>query len=261
MAVDCSILVLSCDKNVGVLNIFFDLFHKNWADCPYKIYLGMEKRRLEYENVETLLSNKKMWAERVKDYLQRIKEKYIFLLLDDFIVEKTVDTITIEKYINYLINDPMIVTISLADIYDKRNYESEYEGLVRRVKNANYLLNMQAGIWNKTILLQLMKDKESPWQTELFGSIRARKLDKYKFLCLKSDEESPYRYGRGWLLVRGCWNGNEIKRLNLEMYAKEFLDGKDILFSEISQIKLGPRIKRRLQITYRKVLSFFGIYI
>lgn len=38
----CSMLVLSCDKNVGVLKIFFDFLRKNWPDCPYNVYLGME---------------------------------------------------------------------------------------------------------------------------------------------------------------------------------------------------------------------------
>ena len=62
-------------------------------------------------------------------------------------------------------------------------------------------------------------------------------------------------------MVRGIWNGNEIKRLGLEKYAKEIFDGKDIQYSGLMHIDFIPRVKRRLQIEYRKLISHFGIYI
>jgi hypothetical protein len=106
-----------------------------------------------------------------------------------------------------------------------------------------------------------MREDEAPWQTELYGSIRARKLKDKEFLCLPTDENSPYKYGRGWLMVRGAWNGNEIIRLNLQNYTKDIFDGKDIIYSNFMPISLHKRIVRRMGILYRQLLSDINIYI
>ena len=258
---DCAVLILSCDKNEGLLNIFFDFYKKNWPDCPYETYLGIEKKNITYEGIISLKSNRKPWASRVLDYLNSISAGYVLIILDDFILEEKAETEEIVKYHEYMKANDRIVTISLADIYDKNNYDCEYKGLVRRTKKANYLLNMQVGIWNKEILKELMRENESPWQTELYGSIRARKLEDYFFLCLRSDADSPYKYGRGLLMVRGAWTGKEIKRLGLEKFSDDIFDGKDIIYSEFSSLGLVERIIRRLNILYRQILSNFKIYI
>ena len=62
-------------------------------------------------------------------------------------------------------------------------------------------------------------------------------------------------------MVRGIWNGNEIKRLGLEKYANDLFDGKDIQYSDLMHIDLMTRVKRRVQIEYRKLISHFGIYL
>ena len=257
----CAILVLGCDKNISVLNIFFDFFKKFWPECKYPIYLGLEKSTVRYDGVSTLNSNEKQWAKRIKSYLMSLKEERVLIILDDFIPEAPVDFHKIETYIAYMKENQNIATISLAEIYDKANFPSAYPGLMRRKSRGDYLLNMQVGLWNKSILCALLRDKETPWETELFGSIRARKYAKYQFLCIPSDQNSPYRYGRGWLLVRGCWNGNEIKRLGLESYYKDIFDGKDIIYKGFMQISFVQRVIRRLRIIYRKMLSRGGVYI
>ncbi len=258
---NCSLLVLSCDKNSSLLKIFFDFINDNWPDCPFPKYLGIENSNILFDGVKTLKSDEKRWAARVMEYLHIIPSQYIMVVLDDFLPEQVVDTRGILHYLSLIKNDNRIATISLADIYDKKNIKLGHDGLVQRKRNADYLLNLQVGIWDKDVLLTLMRKEESPWQTELFGSIRARKLKNRRFLCLESDEKAPYRYNRGWLMVRGAWNGNEIRRLRLERYSNELFDGRDILYKNLMYISLGTRINRRIQIEYRKMLSWVGIYL
>lgn len=259
--VDCSILVLTCDKNVSLMNIFMSFFWSNWKDCPFRVYLGFENIKPEYSKSIILNSDETKWGKRTLGYLKTLKTKYVMIILDDFIVEKQVDTESIKRYISYMRNDGDIVSIAIADIYDKNNSATEYGELVKRPKKANYLLNLQACLWHRETLISLMRENENPWQTELFGSIRARKLKDKQFLCLESDEVSPYKYGRGWLMVRGIWNGNEIKRLGLQKYSDDIFDGRDIMYSNLMHIKLATRVNRRIQIELRKLLSNLNIYI
>ena len=53
---ECTILILSCDKNISVLNIFESYFKKYWKDCPFPVYVGLEKYNKEYEGWLTLQS-------------------------------------------------------------------------------------------------------------------------------------------------------------------------------------------------------------
>lgn len=258
---NCSILVLSCDKNIGLLNIFFERFFLYWPDCPFDIYLGMEDANVKYQGVITLNSRTSGWAARVQEYLRKISQEFLMIILDDFVLERQADTSKIKKFVDFISKNKDIANISFAEIQDKNNIDANCLDLLQRRNNANYLLNMQVGVWRKDILLQLLRPNETPWQTELYGSIRARVLKKYRFFCLKCDDDSPYKYGRGWLIVQGAWNGNEIKRLKLEKYYNDIFDGKDILYSGFASIELKKRIIRRLNILIRQMLSWINVYI
>ena len=106
-----------------------------------------------------------------------------------------------------------------------------------------------------------MRDTENAWQAELYGSIRARKNKDRKFLYLKDDDMMPYKYNRGWLVVKGSWNANEIKRLKLEKYVKDFLDGKNILYDNFGRISKIQSAKIRIGVGSRKILSHIGFYM
>lgn len=262
MVCQCSILVLSCDKNKNVLNIFFDMFFKNWKDCEWPVYVGVEKEQVEFNGVQTLYSENKYWSGRVKEYLKQINTKHVLIVLDDFLIEKKVDETRVEDIFRIISQSDCIANIALADIYDTRNGSTTYPNLVERRKNANYLLNMQMGFWKKDILEDLLSEKESPWETEIFGSIRARKYDNYQFLCLDSDDNMPIKYNRGWFVVRGAWNADEIMRLDLWEYAPIIFDGRPITYFgyKIKQPMIVKRITTRVRISFRQACSWAKKY-
>ena len=212
---------------------------------------------------KVLTSNEGSWGARVKSYLDRIDTDIVMILLDDFLLEEPVDEQRLNQYIHQMQSDTSIANIALADIYDDKNKNFGADFLTIRPKKGWYLLNLQAGLWRRDVLYELLKDEENPWQTEIYGSIRARAYSDYKFLCLKDDQYMPYKYNRGWLIVRGKWNRDEIERLQLQPYWEYLFDGKDIVrFGyKIPQPHLFNRIVTRLKITGRQLLSNFRIYI
>lgn len=256
---ECAILIISCDKNLGLLKIFFDFFNENWTDCPFPVYLGLENECPQYSNVSVICSDKKEFSGRVMDYIQKIDRKYVMVILDDFILEKPVCTQEILKYYELLSSDEKIATITLAWI-DAVSNVTPHPYVLQRKWNANYLMNFQVGFWNATVLYSLLKAQENAWQAELFGSIRARSYSKYSFMNLASDEYMPYIYNRGYLIVKGAWNGNEIKRLHLEKYADLFLDGKKILYSNFGEMPKSQSIPLRFGVLFRKIMSKIGFF-
>lgn len=259
---ECSILILGCDKYKNVLRISADFFSRNWADCPFPIYVGLEKEKIKFNNAVILNSEKKSWGARVIDYLNRIKTKFVMIILDDFVIEQKVETDIVLEYLNLMGEDHNIANIAFVDIFDKDNRPTSVPHLMKRKAKGDYLINMQIGIWDKDFLAGILDENFTPWEAELYGSIRARKYsNKRTFLCLDDDNNMPIKYNRGWLIVQGKWNANEIIRLNLYDYSSLFFDGKRIQYDDFEKVKLSFRIKRRFGIEFRKALSNVGIYI
>jgi hypothetical protein len=60
MSNDLSILVNSCDSYDDLWEPYFSLFHVQWADCPYPVYLNTETKRYNRSDmkIETINFNK-----------------------------------------------------------------------------------------------------------------------------------------------------------------------------------------------------------
>lgn len=259
--VDVSALVLSCDKNIDVCEIFFEQFRKYWKNCKYPVYLGLEQEEFKVKGVQVLQSDAQSWAERVMDYLKKIPSPYVLILLDDFVIEEPVDVGMVDYYADLIKENCKIANITFENIPDIHNQVSTFTYLQRRTSRANYLVNLQVGLWRKDILLSLLRKKENPWQTEIYGSIRARAYSDYIFLCMDSDDHMPIKNGRGWLIVRGKWNVEELERLQID---KEQLNSKREFAHFNRNDVLVPWYKRIDEVIgsrYRKLLSVFQIYI
>lgn len=259
--VDVSALVLSCDKNIDVCEIFFEQFRKYWKNCKYPVYLGLEQEDFKVKGVQVLQSDVQSWAERVMDYLKKIPSPYVLILLDDFVIEEPVDVGMVDYYTDLIKENCKIANITFENIPDIHNQVSPFTYLQRRTSRANYLVNLQVGLWRKDILLSLLRKKENPWQTEIYGSIRARAYSDYIFLCMDSDDHMPIKNGRGWLIVRGKWNVEELERLQID---KEQLNSKREFARFNRNDVLVPWYKRIDEVIgsrYRKLLSVFHIYI
>lgn len=255
---ECAILVMSCDNNKGVLDIFFDYFNRNWGQCPFHVYLGMEKLKPVYENVSILCSDKESFAGRLKEFIKYINKKYILLILDDFILEEKVDD-DIYYFYELMLKDCMLANISLTYVIGQATAYNKC--VVKKKYNTSYMLNLQTSFWNARILESLLKDGENAWQTELYGSIRARRYKNYAFCNLAKDVKMPYKYNNGWLIVKGAWNGNGIVRLKLYSYVQSFMDGKKILYDNFGRISRVASLKLRVGMFIRKCLSRINIYI
>jgi hypothetical protein len=79
--------------------------------------------------------------------------------------------------------------------------------LVERKKRSPYLLNLQAGLWRKERLLHFLRNHESPWYFERWGSFRARRYpDKFLSLNPYLQDNRIFNYNPSKVgLSRGKW--------------------------------------------------------
>jgi hypothetical protein len=178
---DIAVLVASCDEFADVWPAFFSLFFKHWPDCPFALYLGSDSGTWSDRRVLSLttsgVADKQGWSKRVRSMLERIPESWIVLLLEDFLLTDRVDADRIRELANYAhkrgVGYVRLYPAAGADVLCAgRNDIGE------NAKGQPYRICSQASLWEKHLLLELLRDGESIWQFEEMGSRRSNEIDR-----------------------------------------------------------------------------------
>ena len=118
---ELTVLVNSCDKYLDILPIFFQMFEKKWADCPYEIVLNTEKDTFSYPSfdIKCYTVNKEndyAWRKRLYLNLEKIKTKYVLFMLDDFYFEENVVNSQVEDLLSRIDKIKNFACLYLSDL-------------------------------------------------------------------------------------------------------------------------------------------------
>jgi hypothetical protein len=184
---DCAILVISTDKYQDIWDPFFKCFEKSWKDCPFPVYLG--SNTVSYKGsypVKTILSGPdKDWSSSARSILSQIPEKYLFIILDDFMIISSPDNDVMSKHFQFMKDNDINHMHFMGEIIP---FDSEWNkdyGIL--AKRAPYRQNV-FGFWNKDTMRAIMIDGENPWNFEIMGSYRSQYWD--NFLVVR---EHPFK--------------------------------------------------------------------
>ncbi len=250
---ECVLLMLGCDKNIDLVELNLDMIKRFWPDCPFPVYISLETYHGNYgDNIKIMNSNETKWSKRIMEHLAGLNSKYVMITLDDFIIEDFVHTQTVVDCINFMNENPQVVNMAFDAFNGKRIPGKDFKHFQCRKKRSNCLLNWQIGLWRTDNLIELMDPNENPWESEVFGSMRAELKKESQFYCLDVKMHKPIEYNNGWLVVRGCWNGNEIKRLEQKLNIKIDTGDRLIKYKDFQYISFFPRVKRRLKIIFKR---------
>ena len=131
---------------------------------------------------------KEKWTNGLIKYLNGIKEQYLLILLEDYWINRTVDVQGVQTMYDYIRshNDVIRIDLTMDRLYangpqypslDKGNYGhyGHYDLICR--PDTQYQMSLQAGIWNKKLLLDIIQPNWSPWEFELIGTGKLNKTD------------------------------------------------------------------------------------
>lgn len=195
-----AILVTSCDAYQDLWDPFFTLFFRYWPDCPYPIYLGTIHRMYDDHRVKTIAVGVDTdWSYRFRCMLEQIPYPYVIVLMEDYLLTQYVDTVKIDKLITHIVNERAgCLRLYPCPGPDLPCLDNPEVGEIS--KGADYRLSLQAAVWDKQTLLELLRDGESAWKLEINGTKRTNDLS-VPFLCVTGD--SPISYLGG--VVKGKW--------------------------------------------------------
>jgi hypothetical protein len=234
------LLVLSCDKYSDLWPIFFDLFEKNWSDCPFDKYLLTNFKKAPSPDFNTInIGKDRSWSDNLLFAIDKIlgKYAYIFLFMDDGFITR-VNTKQIVKDIKTFIDlkgDYMTFINEPKPTKPINQYFGEIE------ISSKYRATATWALWDITTLSSLLKKGESAWGFEIFGSERSIKYS--NFYSVYKDRFS-YVHG----VIKGMWLPSSVKKL-------ESL-GYNVDLGERKKMDLKTYLKFRLYVILRKIVIF-----
>ena len=106
---DVTILVQSCDQNEDLWPVFFEVFFRQWPECPYNVILNTETKQFHCKehiistiNLDCDVSDALSvpWSDRYIHVLNQINTKYVLVFLDDFFPRESISTFAFNSLIN-----------------------------------------------------------------------------------------------------------------------------------------------------------------
>jgi len=210
-----SLLITSCDSFEDCWIPFFTLYENFWNDQDLNIYLTTENKDFKFKkfNVTPTKSSiaekgRLTWAQILINTLNKIETELVLIFMDDFFIQKTVDSNRIDELSRLMEKDDSIDAIYLTvNGPPGCSKKSNHQGLLMVDQFSDYKVSMQAGLWRKEVILSLLNKNENAWMFELFGSKRAH-LKKVNFLRVATSIDSPINYLNG--IIKGQWTQEVI---------------------------------------------------
>lgn len=220
---DTTIVVNTSDGFEDCWLPFFQLFERYWPNCPYPIVLNTETKTPAFAapavraaRVAADASRRLTWSECLARCLDEIETPYILYLQEDYFLEGPVQAALIEIFLDEMRAGRADV-IRLMECGGAGPWEPSAHPLLWTVsQKAAYRISMQAALWRKSTLRAHLRAHESPWQLEIFGSARARRV-RDQVLCVNRDrfhgegkEVIPYQPTG---IVSGRWEQRIVEPL------------------------------------------------
>tara|TARA_R110000803_G_scaffold207155_2_gene274900 strand:+ start:2805 stop:3560 length:756 start_codon:yes stop_codon:yes gene_type:complete len=182
---DLRMVVWSHSTYSDLWKMFFGQLEEN-ASFFKKTLLVEKKVDFDFKDCDVIINDEKLpWCQRLINCLEKIDEKYIVWMLEDFIIYNAVDINDIARLKNFLENTEYSYVKLLRAGIDggKEVIKNVYEVPM----NNKYLYSLNATIWKKEALIKLFKNYRPE---KLFGAfeIEASKI------CREIDIYGCYHY-------------------------------------------------------------------
>ena len=166
-----ALLVQSCDKYSDVWDDFFNLRDRFWPDCTFKWYLATDAKPYNKEGVEVIhFGNIREWTTCMLKTLEKIKEPYVALFLEDAFIYKKIDNEIIKQDVQFVIDNKVdFLTLEKKPKFiPPEEYKYFAPHYVVIPKHQKYGVDTAAAIWNKNFLLELLsREVSDAWQFEI----------------------------------------------------------------------------------------------
>lgn len=162
------------DSNMTVVFIGYDgysdiwddcirLYQRFWSDNPYRTIFVNNEKEVEWDGIEVLHAGKEAeWSRKVQCALKACETKYICLLLEDFLIGKTINTTSVKNTVEFIKREK-IRYFKLTNMSRvMKNHDPNYGGykfLHIIPESDDYGVSLQPAIWRRDYLVELLGEE------------------------------------------------------------------------------------------------------
>jgi hypothetical protein len=212
---EMAILVNSSDGFRDCWYPFFHLLETHWPSCRFPLYLNVEEATYEHPSLKVRCLNHPRlpsgenvpWSDRLIDSLQAIPERYVMYMQEDYFLDAPVRDDLVEDCLR-IVAEEAVGCVHLTGFGSRGGTKTaERPYLVDVPRISHYRMSTQAAIWDKDVLLSCVRRRETVWETEILGTMRAwsryaaiRTIDRQRL------EGLPIMSYTGTGIIRGKWH-------------------------------------------------------
>jgi hypothetical protein len=198
------VFVITCDKYSWALKGFIHQFQKYWSTLQPVVVGGYSlpdsielPDNFTFHSIADREYGKNEWSTGLIQFLRAMPDDHFVLLLEDYWLCRGVNHQAVGTLHELCMNHPDVLRM---DLTDDRQYNGEvrdwevlpyygYNDIIFTPPKSPYQMSLQAGIWNRKLLLEVLKPDKSAWQVEL--ETGEKQLSKYVVLGTR---QRPVRY-------------------------------------------------------------------
>ena len=158
------IAVLSCDKNTDIFEAFHHCMEKYWRNHPEIIYFTESVKNPYYKTV-SVPHDIHTWTRGAREFLRRIDDDQILLMVDDIFIRREVDVPRILYASEHL--EGNIALFNFEKTFDPQDEPTNLIGWKKRKHGSEYEVSLMCGMWNKGKLIDVLGRDCTPWTIEL----------------------------------------------------------------------------------------------
>jgi len=167
------IVILTCNKYKWMVPLFYHFYNKYWPDSPYQTEIITETDPI---NGAIFYTKGVSWSSGILNYLRQSPEDKFLLTPEDYVLKSPVDTERIKEAESLCTGHVGCVRLNAPDEWFKFTKGIDVGGFKEYPLDKPYSMSMQAAIWRKAFLFDVLRDGEDAWQAELDGSKRLANL-------------------------------------------------------------------------------------
>ncbi|MCA9008809.1 MAG: hypothetical protein KDB01_03635 [Planctomycetaceae bacterium] len=170
------LLISSCDAYSDAWAPFFTLLNRYWPDCPFQTYLISNKQTVNVKGVHCIPTGQDAkWASNMLQALDVLPHAQILYFQEDYFLQKPVNNATIFRMLQFA-HDSGAGYIRLTGAPDPDVPHDNPLGLGLLSPDLKFRVSLQASLWQRQTLLDLLVPGESGWDMEIAGTVRARQF-------------------------------------------------------------------------------------
>lgn len=221
-----AVVMVTCWKFRQVWDPFFTLFRRYWSDCPYGLTMVTDIGAHPMADRTIAMGYDAGWASNILNALRNIDADRLLVFQEDFLLTAPVDTIAVRRLVEYSRTNDVGCLRLCPCPGPTGQWRDSFLGVIG--PHDSYRVSLQLAIWDRKVLMGLVRDGESAWDLERLGGERSR-LCSQPFLSLwRQPDDTPGGPVRYFItaVTRGVWEKGALELLAREGIPMDQITGR-----------------------------------